>query len=95
MSSIYSGATRVVGWLGGAADDSDYAIELFTRIGDEIRANDRDISSGSAGAVATFRVDYSDIECAWLLRMPELTGPFWQRLWIIQELVLARELLFL
>ncbi|KAK0713942.1 heterokaryon incompatibility protein-domain-containing protein [Lasiosphaeria miniovina] len=32
MSSIYSSAARVVGWLGEAAGESNYAIELIARI---------------------------------------------------------------
>jgi len=76
MSSIYRKAHEVVGWLGEADDDSDYAIQVLTRMADEMRRDDQGQSRSfddSDPFDGSHSSDDSDLRLAWLSRMPELT----------------------
>ncbi|KAK1778457.1 heterokaryon incompatibility protein-domain-containing protein [Copromyces sp. CBS 386.78] len=97
MGSIFSGAEQVIAWIGPAANDSDYAIDILNTQGAEFRLKYRDMwINRSAESLLTTRV---------LMMAEELKNdplgqsaivslcdrPYWKRVWIIQELFLAKE----
>ncbi|KAJ8117395.1 hypothetical protein OPT61_g1386 [Boeremia exigua] len=99
MQAIYSQAARVVVWLGEAADTDAMAVEVLKAIYAPW-ATYRDPTSGRAIPLFTGQNDanhdanlagrvpdaYFDALAAFLLR------PWFSRIWIVQELVCARDL---
>ncbi|KAK4119599.1 HET-domain-containing protein [Parathielavia appendiculata] len=97
MGELYAYADRVLVWLGEAADDSDLACVLLPELTDSIWTL-RDCE----GKWNPIKLD--DLESH---RLPVASDPLWraafllyarpwfQRLWIVQEIVLARDALFL
>ncbi|CAG8983142.1 hypothetical protein HYALB_00004585 [Hymenoscyphus albidus] len=87
VGSVYSMASRVVAWLGEEYEDSNLAFDAF-------------------GALPTTEAQHWDSEknpsfdqcylgSKYLLAMRKvLRRPWWQRVWIIQESILASNLLF-
>ncbi|KAI8717958.1 HET domain-containing protein [Fusarium sp. LHS14.1] len=101
MSKIYSQARLVVGWLGDEADDSDLAMASFsyiTRMATQVVAKDLELSPPPDVLRYNSQVELiGDITnivggklghaCALLVQRP-----WFCRLWIVQEVALAREL---
>ncbi|WAO91061.1 HET domain-containing protein [Fusarium falciforme] len=101
MSKIYSQARMVVGWLGDEADESDLAIVSFsyiTRISREAMVEDPKLSPPPHELSSKNHAELiSDIinpvggklgrACAALVQRP-----WFRRLWIVQEMALAKEL---
>lgn len=84
MSSIYSSAALVILWLGPAYDDSDLTMRAMARI---------KVASTSPAQVA-------DSSKLWLKRLGVAIRQwgerrYWTRLWILQELALARKICIL
>ena len=94
MGDIFGGSYQVMSWLGPAANDSDEAIWLVNQIDcrDIASKPERIISSSAtshAEAMATdsaqrFSVDH------WKAVGHLLQRPYWRRLWVLQELILAK-----
>jgi hypothetical protein len=76
LSDIYSSATKVIAYLGPAADDSDNAFDLITRFNNE-------------SVEAPFKALDRYYETAIL---PLLKRSYWRCLWVVQEILLANEL---
>jgi Heterokaryon incompatibility protein (HET) len=94
MGEVYKQATRVIAWLGPKTEDSSLAIKMFQKCYSAARGLD----PGDFSWVD--RVPHLRYE---LNSVPTLTAvwrfgnlrPFWKRVWILQEFVLARDLLLM
>ena len=76
MADIYSRAACVLAWLGESADDSDWLFEFLNNIQYPVKVDQ------------IFRGD----SFRFLLALERFTKRvYWSRIWIVQELVLARE----
>ncbi|KAI0805059.1 heterokaryon incompatibility protein-domain-containing protein [Xylaria sp. FL0064] len=85
MGRIYSSAISVYAWLGPAADQSDGVIDLLNRLNDHNLLN----LEGRNEVVAQF------YEHGLAESLFKLCGrPYWRRIWIIQEVALARDVMF-
>jgi hypothetical protein len=76
LSDIYSSATKVIAYLGPAADESEIAFDLITRFNNDsvdtpVKALDRYYKSAI---------------------LPLFKRSYWRRLWIVEEILLASEL---
>ncbi|KAF8846852.1 HET-domain-containing protein, partial [Acephala macrosclerotiorum] len=86
MSTLYSQAHSVIAWLGPEADDSWMAMIYFQRIGRKTTGDILSILASSGLWQDTPRhVAISAV----------LERGYWKRLWIIQEIVLAPQVVFL
>ncbi|KAF4636427.1 hypothetical protein G7Y89_g1661 [Cudoniella acicularis] len=111
MALIYKSASIVFSWLGLAADDSDLAIEYIGQMAEEIRKQVKGylvmngdylpmVDPSDDGTSWVKRVsEYfhaRDLEHHALSALEKfLDRPYWKRLWVLQEMVLATELVFL
>jgi hypothetical protein len=87
MGSIYSKARQVVLWLGREENDSDLAMDLINALGTGlISASDRSTWSHHPHLVG---------KRAWEALGDWGRRPVWNRIWILQEFVLNRELVIL
>ncbi|KAF2106669.1 heterokaryon incompatibility, partial [Lophiotrema nucula] len=77
MRDIYSKAERVLAWLGEADDESELTFTML-----------RNIDQGTHNRlIIDWTKEYGARHWAALSRL--LDRPYWQRLWIIQEFILA------
>jgi hypothetical protein len=103
MKAIYQGAKEVIVWLGPAADESDRLFDALSLVGKkafESKFMQLDLS------VKERDPEYIDTHDRLVKRLgQELTfptenvrsfvnRPYWTRVWIVQELSLAREVVF-
>ncbi len=86
MSRIYRSAVEVIVWLGSSADDSDY---LFDLLNDELGTD-----SSSTQSSQTELDDLLSDRRAALAFIALCRRPYWQRVWIIQEIFSSRHLRF-
>jgi hypothetical protein len=77
MANIYRGADAVIIWLGEAADDSDLAKRFLARCGSNRRPKPPQSLFSEEEIVAVSK--------RWRRR-------YWKRVWVIQEIVLARDI---
>ena len=84
MGRIYSSASKVIAWLGGL----DWVHENNVKSAKSSLA--AQTARGASSAAVRVREQQRNRYPAWLL-VPALCDPFWSRLWIIQELILAKE----
>jgi hypothetical protein len=83
MRDIFSGASSVIVWLSPTADESDKVLKLIGTLRLYLTLNPLEkqvLSTTSPGS------GY------WRAYFHLISRPYWRRLWIIQELVMAREL---
>jgi hypothetical protein len=103
MKDIYQGATLVIAWLGPAGDGSDYLLDFLSDAGKEACASkfleedllfkERDLEykdsynrlAKKLGRKPTFPMESL---CSFVNR------PYWYRVWVVQELSLARDVVF-
>lgn len=98
MREIYSGAEQVLSWLGKADEVTISAFDVLQRIHHEIAALDtkdvtdlrwmeshHDLCNGYE----------TDPRGPWLGIIDLMHRPYWSRVWIFQEVYLARSLLFM
>ncbi|ESA43487.1 hypothetical protein GE21DRAFT_2750 [Neurospora crassa] len=79
MGKIFSSAEQVLAWTGPMANDSDYAIDMLNAAPQD-RIFDTQLPENYRARTAIL---------AWCNR------PYWKRIWIIQELFLAKRLVFM
>jgi hypothetical protein len=103
MKDIYQGATLIIAWLGSARDGSDYLLDFLSDAGKEACASkfleedllfeERDLEykdsynrlAKKLGREPTFPMES--------LRS-FVNRPYWYRVWVVQELSLARDVVF-
>jgi hypothetical protein len=81
MPRIYEAAERVVVWLGPATRESDLAMDFMHKFADEVLHNDDSLIREGA-----YKDEYMALAEGILLR------PWWQRVWVVQEVAVARDL---
>jgi hypothetical protein len=93
MDKIYSHATRVLVWLGETTEDVEQALGQFASLRDRFQAVEGQISFRSSHYVE--------------VGLPEIEDPIWkqlsdfmccswfQRLWVLQEVILAKHIDFI
>ncbi|KAI0914902.1 heterokaryon incompatibility protein-domain-containing protein [Ustulina deusta] len=76
MDKIFGSALKVLAWLGSARDESDSAMDFVKRI---------------ANGLGLFGVDGEPLipENTWIALQKLWARPYWERVWIIQELAAA------
>lgn len=79
MSQIYKKSWRVLIWLGLKGEDSHLALDFITLVGEDSKAVYRDL--------ATFTGFGRELKAVRRL----CQRSYWQRLWIIQEVIVARK----
>ncbi|KAJ4351201.1 uncharacterized protein N0V89_006540 [Didymosphaeria variabile] len=107
MKDIYEGAARVVVWLGAEADGSGDAFRILRKLGEGRQAEDalayrdahRSMEQPPSGYVRfrTFcREEAARLPLGFNMQaIHKLTlRPWWQRIWVVQELALARDVVF-
>jgi Heterokaryon incompatibility protein (HET) len=105
MKRVYEDAAHVIVWLGPSGDDSDVALQTMNEIGEEACDTDfLDIllaglmapgaeCSARHAALAQFAFDRMSLRL--FEAIARLTyRPWWFRVWVFQELVLARDVTF-
>ncbi|PMD28505.1 hypothetical protein NA56DRAFT_714434 [Hyaloscypha hepaticicola] len=92
MDKIYSHATKALVWLGEATDDIEQALGQFASLRDRFQAVEGQITCASS--------HYTEVG------LPEIQDPIWkhlsdfmyrswfQRLWVLQEVILAKHIIF-
>ncbi|KAF2241962.1 HET-domain-containing protein, partial [Trematosphaeria pertusa] len=86
MKEIYSDATRVIAWLGPAADNSD---ALMSRL------RELDLVSDESADHSALLASYArDEELTWIPKAFDdfCKRSYWRRLWVIQEFAVAKDL---
>ncbi|MCJ1315428.1 hypothetical protein MMC15_000747 [Xylographa vitiligo] len=77
MREIYRGATRVLVWLGPAAEDSDLAMNLIPKISTIVLDD------------IPFHIEDEEKRKAWDALLRLFRRPWWTRCWVIQEIAAA------
>ncbi|KAJ9636395.1 hypothetical protein H2201_003560 [Coniosporium apollinis] len=90
MTQIYSQATRVLVWLGPAADDSDALIDEIWPLLDKLRVMTRYLYGYEFVMVGLPAEDNS----FWNSLARFWSRPWFERLWVLQEVILANDVLF-
>jgi Heterokaryon incompatibility protein (HET) len=90
MGRIYREALRVISWLGPEADGSAKAIAAIRQIGHEIDeispgGDQLDWLQGYPDLLQSDEIAWSAIDLLW-------EREYWNRIWIVQEIVLAKQL---
>ena len=93
MPQIYSSAFRVVAYLGEEADGSDLALQLLKNIGET------DFSSLPELAVTPEWLEESGLpgfkDPKWIALEAFWCRPWFQRIWVVQEVILAQDILMI
>ena len=95
MGDVYTYADQVVVWLGEAEDESDMALEMMPSLADSFWAvRDHGWESKSIDDIVSLGFPHPS-DPVWLATIMIFGRPWFQRLWIVQEIVLARHSVFL
>ncbi|PVH79308.1 hypothetical protein DL98DRAFT_572608 [Cadophora sp. DSE1049] len=86
MSKIFRQATKVLVWLGEAADDSDMLFELMAKVEGRLDRLDSLITVWGQAGIDVSGLTKAKIQSAFLAIG---CRPYWTRLWIIQEVLSA------
>ncbi|KAK4167354.1 ankyrin repeat-containing domain protein [Cladorrhinum sp. PSN259] len=87
MAKIYAKAIRVVVWLGKAADDSDHALRAIRKAAEE---HNTDFVIGDTNQDTNYNSTLDETQHA-ILKL--LERPWFQRIWVLQEVAAARSIL--
>lgn len=90
MVNIYANAIETVAWLGKAADNSDLALDLMHILSNYDAGQDTWENAMKRQDQLEEVAAYAD---HWTALEIFLSRPYWNRVWIIQEIVFARQLL--
>ena len=92
MAPVYSMASRVIVWLGPESQNSTFGLRVIDRLGSQLRVDwgTYFMTSVSTGEIIT-QVDEPFDDGTWESVGDVLSRPWFDRLWIWQEVRLARE----
>lgn len=91
MAEIYVRAAKVIVWLGPAFDGSDEAMDFI----DNVERQMRDFKGTVWDPERDINQIYQEVKVHQQALISITLAPYWSRLWIIQELVLGRDRVFL
>jgi len=103
MHTIYEKASRVLAWLGPASEDSTLAMKFCETIyqcyyPDKVSPSDESLIMALPDRPARIKaVDHlilPEFTHSWLALFRLIAREYWKRAWIVQEIVLPREVLF-
>jgi hypothetical protein len=104
MGDIYSKAARTIVWLGEGNDSTDAAIDSLRLILNQIIRETNNFETivdhlhgGADGDKHAFSTDSSSLPlppCDWVAISSFFSAPWFNRLWTLQEIELARNVLF-
>jgi Heterokaryon incompatibility protein (HET) len=89
MTRIYREAAGMHVWLGEAADNSDMAMEIAHQVGDTTPRGPGDRSTVSLEVYP--EVSSTQREAHWKALISLFERPWWERVWVRQEVALAKE----
>lgn len=81
MREIFRGAKQVYAWIGEEGEHTARGIEIFHQMIDE-----QNFSLSNSQALAK----QEDANIFWVTVLDIAERPYWKRLWIVQEIILAR-----
>jgi hypothetical protein len=96
MSYIYKRARKVVAWTGLAGSVSDRVIVLIgnlAHIFDGMVSATETHEKAEAQALAEVEMSLSRDTESWSAFSSFLDRPYWRRVWVIQEITVAREVI--
>lgn len=102
MGEIYAGGERVIVWLGDASKDSDTAILFMNAVQARLAAKG-EFSPGALYSGQYLESDFRDtiqeflkpqFDKNWDAVARLLSTTWWNRAWVVQELVIARDAIF-
>jgi hypothetical protein len=85
MREIYSTASRVIVWL-GSPPDARHAQSFFRRLRTQNSRN-----KGTSDKTLLLPTLLNDDNAEWLAFRKVLSHPYWTRVWVVQEIVVARK----
>jgi len=96
MAHIYSGATRVVVWLGDIDSDTGSALEMISHCAEafELRNNSAQRPDVNSNHIQLSYGLPSIIDPKWKSLGTFLLRPWFKRAWVVQEVALANEVIF-
>jgi hypothetical protein len=102
MGDIYRKATLVISWLGRGDEQTALALHTLKFLGREIEERTRPVAGKDLGWLQQFpelweenATEQAIPNKAWNAIRSLLRLPYWSRIWIIQEMVLARRILLM
>ncbi|KAK0646909.1 heterokaryon incompatibility protein-domain-containing protein [Cercophora newfieldiana] len=91
MGDIYSNAEYVISWLGEESDDSKSAFKLIRLLCPPVAPVDDEHNSALISAIISYLTsDKPEYEKYWIALENLLARDYWSRVWVTQELLLAR-----
>jgi len=90
MGGIYSGANRTVVWLGPRDEDSDSAFVICAQVSNEAQFPVPNPKSSEVTSTASL---HAEIDKNYGSVLNLLKRPWWRRVWVVQEVVLAKKAL--
>ncbi|KAG4028112.1 hypothetical protein MFRU_024g00820 [Monilinia fructicola] len=90
MGQIYSGASKVIVWLGNAEDNSDNAIKMLQDVSAQVVLNHTQQISYEEyeDQLDQLSSDYKHED--WKALVALCQRPYWSRIWVLQEVHLAK-----
>ncbi|TGO12522.1 hypothetical protein BTUL_0087g00350 [Botrytis tulipae] len=90
MGRIYSGALRVIVWLGNAAENSDTAFRMLKEISTHAILRGTDATNSAEHSNQLMKLfDGFDHE-EWMALVALCQRKYWSRIWVLQEIHLAK-----
>jgi hypothetical protein len=83
MARIYQQADNVISWLGEGGDGVDVAVDFFRLLKDELH-------KPTDSFMRTLQSEEEWLITTWLAVRQLLQHPYWGRVWILQEVLLAK-----
>ncbi|KLU88857.1 hypothetical protein, variant [Magnaporthiopsis poae ATCC 64411] len=95
MAKIYAKASRVIVWLGDAADNGDQALEAIRKAAQEEHTGSAIYESNHQTTLALSHQDLTDPSSSEANQAIQrlLQRPWFQRIWVLQEVAAARHVL--
>jgi len=91
MTMIYSNAQRVIVWLGTATDGSNLALDNLKSLGNTLAGFTRTVGAHEFDALGLPPLD----DLIWSGITEILSRPWFRRLWVVQEVVLAKDIVLM
>ncbi|KAF7935350.1 uncharacterized protein EAE97_008257 [Botrytis byssoidea] len=90
MGQIYSGALRVIDWLGNAAENSDTALRMLKEIATHATLRRTDGTNSDEHSNQLIKLFNGFDHGEWKALVALCQRPYWSRIWVLQEIHLAK-----
>jgi hypothetical protein len=104
MGQIYSNASKVIAWLGKSQANDGQAWAFINELATLIEGNSTTIDNkvhineNQSRAISSWIASHTSPKfstCSWMAFADLLNRPWWTRAWIVQEVVLAKEVVMM